>query len=115
MQVAILEEMIGRAGIYGLAFDKKTEKLIYLSPMLAESHPNAKIGDNYKTAIAEHTLFGDAEKNTKALLFDPCEDGLWFNCFTVNKALEDGTEIVLMYAVPCAMPKEFLLVKREEI
>ncbi len=115
MNIKILEIMLQKAGIYGLAFNKKTEELMYLSPMLAGSYPNAKIGENYKTAVPAHSLFGDGSKNTKGLLFDPCEDGIWFDMHTTNITLEDGTEVVVMFAVPTEKPKDMIMVKTEEV
>ncbi len=115
MEVKILEEILGKAGIYGGAFDKKTGKLVYMSPMLQEYFKDAKIGDDYKTAIPVHGLFGDGSENQKALMFDPCENGMWFNNFTTTMTTEDGNEIVLIYAIPTTMPDDFMIVKTEKI
>ncbi len=115
MEVKILEEILGKAGIYGGAFDKKTGKIVYLSPLLQEYFSDAKIGDDYKTAIPVHGLFGNGKTNIKSLMFDPCENGMWYNNFTTNMTTNDGKEIVLIYAIPTTMPQDFLIVKTEEI
>ncbi len=80
-----------------------------------QTFPEAQVGDDYKTAIPVHGLFGDGSKNQKALMFDPCENGMWFNNFTTNMTLEGGKEIVLVYAIPTTMPSDFTIVKTEEI
>ncbi len=115
MEIKILEEILGKAGIYGGAFDKKTGKIVYLSPMLKAYFKDAKVGDDYKTAIPVHGLFGDGSQNQKGLMFDPCENGMWFNNFTTNMTTDDGKEIVLVYSIPTTMPKDFMIVKTEEI
>ncbi len=115
MEIKILEEILGKAGIYGGAFDKTSGKIVYLSPLLSQYFPEAKIGDDYKTDIPVYGLFGDGSKNIKGLMFDPCENGMWFNNFTTNMTTESGDEIVLVYSIPTTMPKDFMVVKTEEI
>ncbi len=115
MEIKILEEILGKAGIYGGAYDKKTGKILYLSPMLQEYFKEAKIGDDYKTAIPVYGLFGDGSENIKSLMFDPCENGMWFNNFTTTMITEDGQEIVIIFSIPTTMPEDFMIVKTEAL
>ncbi len=48
-------------------------------------------------------------------MFDPCENGMWFNKFTTAMTSEDGKEIVLIYAIPTTKPDDFMIVKTEKI
>ncbi len=111
-----IEKMITDAGgVYGLAVEKDTNKVLYITPqMKANPYIKIKEGDIVPADNSNNGPFGDGSEDLKKLIFDSFAKELWFYAYTISKTLENGTEVVLKYCVPTQTPQKQLFVLTSE-